>query len=89
VAGSDGKQSACNAGDMGSIPRAERYPEEENCCPLQYSCLENSMDRGIWWATVYRVSKNQTRLVTNTFMWFFSPSAGSGASCFAVDFSPL
>ena len=62
AAGSDGKQSACNAGDLGSIPGSERHPGEGNCCPLQYSCLENPMDRGIWWATVHRVSKNQTRL---------------------------
>ena len=43
--GSDGKESACNAGDLGSIPEAGRSPLEENDYPLQYSCLENSMDR--------------------------------------------
>jgi len=43
--GSDGKESACNAGDQGSIPGFERFPEEGNGYPLQYSCLENSMDR--------------------------------------------
>ena len=43
---SDGKESACNAGDLGSIPRSGRSPGEENGNPLQYSCLENSMDRG-------------------------------------------
>ena len=46
--GSDGKESACNAGDPGSIPGSERSPEEGNGNPLQYSCLENSMDRGAW-----------------------------------------
>ena len=46
--GSDGKDSACNVGDLGSIPRWGRSPEEENGNPLQYSCLENSMDRGAW-----------------------------------------
>ena len=53
--GSDGKESACNAGGMGSIPRLGRSPGEGN--PLQYSCLENPMDGGAWWATVYGVAK--------------------------------
>ena len=48
--GSDGKESACNAGDPGSISELGRSPGEENGNPLQYSCLENSMDRGTWWA---------------------------------------
>ena len=50
--GSDGKESACNAGDWGSIPGLGRTPSEGNGYPLQYSCLENSMGRGCWWATV-------------------------------------
>ena len=50
--GSDGEESACNAGDPGSIPGLERSPGEGNGNPLQYSCLENSMDRAAWWATV-------------------------------------
>ena len=45
---SDGKESACNAGDLGLIPGSERSPGEGNDNPLQYSCLENSMDRGAW-----------------------------------------
>ena len=49
--GSDGKESACNAGDLGLIPGPGRSPGEGNGNPLQYSCLENSMDRGAWWAT--------------------------------------
>ena len=49
--GSEGKASACNAGDPGSIPGTGRSPGEENGNPLQYSCLENPMDRGTWWAT--------------------------------------
>ena len=57
---SDDKESACNAGDLGSIPGSERSPEEGNGYPLQYSCLENSMDSGAWWAKVYVVTKSQT-----------------------------
>ena len=55
--GSDGRESACNAGDLGSIPELERSPGEGNGNPLQYSCLENPMDRGAWWATVHGVAK--------------------------------
>ena len=61
---SDGKVSACNAGDLGSIPGLGRSPGEGHGNPLQYSCLENPMDRGAWWATVHRVAKSQTRLST-------------------------
>ena len=50
--GSDGKESACNAGDLGSIPGSGRSPGEGNGNPLQYFCLGNSMDRGAWWVTV-------------------------------------
>ena len=50
--GSDGKESACNAGDLSLIPDSERSPGEGNGSPLQCSCLENSMDRRAWWATV-------------------------------------
>jgi len=46
--GSDGKKPACNVGDPGSIPGSGRSPEEGNGYPLQYSCLENSMNRGAW-----------------------------------------
>ena len=54
--------SACNAGDPGSIPGLGRSPGEGNGNPLQYPCLENSMDGGAWRATVHRVAKSQTRL---------------------------
>ena len=60
--GSDGKESACSAGDLGLIPGLGRSPGEGNGYPHQYSCLEVSMDRGAWWATVYGVVKSQTRL---------------------------
>ena len=55
--GSDGKASAYNAGDLGSIPGSGRSPGEGNGNPLQYSCLENPMDRGAWQATVHGLSK--------------------------------
>ena len=58
--GSDGKESACNTGDLGSIPEMGRSPGEGDGCPLQYSCLENPTDRGAWRATVHRVAKSQT-----------------------------
>ena len=58
--GSDGKESACNAGDQNSVPGWGRSPEGGNGNPLQYSCLENSMDRGAWWATVHGVTKSWT-----------------------------
>ena len=56
--GSDGKEFACNAGDQGSIPGLGRSPGEGNGNPLQYSCLENPMDRGAWLATEHGVSKS-------------------------------
>ena len=59
---SDGKASAYNAGDPGLIPGSERSPGEGNGNPLQYSCLENPMDRGAYQATVHRVAKSWTRL---------------------------
>ena len=57
-----GKESACNAGDPGSIPGSERSPGEGNGSPLQYSWLENSMDRRAWEATVHGVAKSWTQL---------------------------
>ena len=56
--GSDSKESACNAGDLGSITGSERSTGEGNGYPLQYSCLENSMDRRTWQATVHGVAKS-------------------------------
>ena len=58
--GSDSKESAWNAGNPGLIPGLGRSPGEENGYPIQYSCLENSMDRGALWATVHKMAKNQT-----------------------------
>ena len=59
-----GKEFACKAGDLGSIPGLGRSPGEGNDYPLQYSCLENSMDRGVWWATVHGVIRVWYNLVT-------------------------
>ena len=55
-----GKESACNIGDLGSVPGSERSPGEGNSKPLQYSCLGNAMDRGAWQATVHDVTKSWT-----------------------------
>ena len=60
--GSDGKESACNAGDLGLIPGLGRSPGEVNGNSLQYPCLGNSMDRGTWQATVHGIAKSQARL---------------------------
>ena len=70
--GSEVKVSACNVGDLGSTPGSGRSPGEGNGNPLQYSCLENPMDRGAWWATVHGVAKSQTRLSNFTFHSLFS-----------------
>ena len=58
--GSDGKESTCKVGDLGSVPGLGRSLGEGNGYPLQHSGLENSMDKGAWWATVHGVSKSQT-----------------------------
>ena len=66
--GSDSKKSTCNVGDLGSNPSLGRFPGEGTGYPLQYSCLEDSMDRGAWWATVHGVTQSQTQLrATNTY----------------------
>ena len=60
------KASACNAGDLGLIPGSGRSPGEGNGNPLQYSCLENPMDRGAWWATVHGVTRVGHDLATKS-----------------------
>ena len=65
--GSDGEESVCSAGYLGSIPGLGRSPEEGDDNPLQNSCLENHMDKRAWWITVCRVAKSRTWLSTNTF----------------------
>ena len=56
--GSDGRESASSAGDLGLIPELGRSGREGNGYPLQYSCLENSMDRGAWWMRVHGVTES-------------------------------
>ena len=68
--GSEVKASACNAGDLGLIPGLGRSPGEGNGSPLQYSCLGNPMDAGVWWPTVHGVAKGQTRLSDFTSVHF-------------------
>ena len=68
--GSEGKASVCNAGDPGLTSELGRSPGDGNN-PLQYSCLENPMDRGVCWATVCGVTKSWTELSSFTFFFFF------------------
>ena len=65
--GSDSKNSACKIGDLCLIPGSGRSSGEGNVYPLQYSCLENSVDKRAWRATVHGVAKTQTQLSDNTF----------------------
>ena len=69
--GSDSKESACRAGDLGLIPGSGRSPGEGDGNPLQYSCLENPRDGGAWWAAVHGVAKSWTRLSDFTFTFHF------------------
>ena len=72
--GSEGKESACNAGDLSSIPGLGIFPGEGNGYSLQYSCPENPMDRGAWWATVHGVTKSWTQLKqfsTHTYTYMY------------------
>ena len=74
--GSEVKASACNAGDLGSIPGSGRSPGEGDGNPLQYSYLENPMDRGAWCATIHGVAKSWTRLSNFTFSLFWRHLSG-------------
>ena len=68
--GSDGKESACNVGDLDLIPGSGRSPGGRNGNPLQYSCLGNPMARGAWRATVHGIAKSQTQPSTFTSLIF-------------------
>ena len=59
--GSEGKESACSVGELGSVPALGRSPGERNSNPLQYPGLENSMDRGAWWATENQKSRTRVK----------------------------
>ena len=66
------KESACNAGatgDTGSIPGSGRSPGGGHGNPLQYSCLENPLDTGVWWATIHRVAKSRTHTCRTNSIW--------------------
>ena len=76
--GSEGKASACNAGDLGLIPRWGRSPGEGNGNPLQYPCLKNAMDEEAWWATVHEVAKSQTQLSDFTFTFTLEGGGNGG-----------
>ena len=86
--GSEDKASARNVGDRGLIPRSGRSPGEGNGNPLQYSCLENPMDGGAWWATVHGVTKSWTRLNDFISLLHFFLHAESYRPYFTVLTSP-
>ena len=71
LGGSEGKEYTCSAGDLGLILVSGTSPGEANGNPLQYPCLEDSMDRGAWQATVHGVAKSQTRLSDFTFTFHY------------------
>ena len=87
VGGSDSKESAYNVGDPGSIPGSGRSPGEGNGNPLQYSCLENSMDREAQWTTVHGVTKSQTQLSNEHFHFSFFHSVKQHLHYLLVFFS--
>ena len=90
---SDGKASTCNAGDRDSVPLLGRFPGEGNDDPLQYSCLENSIDRGVWRAIVCGITKSLTWRMTHTHIHNMSAAAKLHQLCpilyDPIDGSPL
>ena len=82
-----GKESACNTGDPGSVPGSGRSPGEGNGYLFQYSCLENPLDRGAWWATDHGVAKSWTRLSDFTFTFTFIVSLSDFLISVDVTFS--
>ena len=83
---SEVKASACNTGELGLIPRLGRSPGEGKSNPLQYSCLENPIDRGAWWAAVHGVAKSRTQLSDFTSL-HFSLTRYFHFLCFSYPFS--
>ena len=84
LGGSDGKESACKAGDLGSIPGLEKSPGEWNTYPLQYLWLENSMDRGAWRGTFHGVAKSRHNRVTNTIRFVYCNGINNDSVAFAI-----
>ena len=87
--GSDGEESACNAGDLGLIPGLGRSPGERNGYPLQYSCLQSSKDRGAWWTTIPGIAKSQTGLSDFTICGHHVAILTYGLWSISVQFSKL
>ena len=90
--GSDSKESTCNEGDLGSIPRLGGSPGKGNGYPLQYSGLEDSVDRGAWQATVHGVVKSQTQLSDfyfTSFLYFISKTQTIAGPGFRGSLGPL
>ena len=83
---SDGKESACNIGDLNLISGSGRSPGEGNGNPLQYSCLENPMDRGAWWAAVHWVTKESDTTERVTFYFFSVCGTETGVAYSYKDF---
>ena len=75
---SDGKESTCNTGDLGSVPESARYPGGENGKPLQGSCLKNSMDREVWRATFHGITKSSTQQTKYHFHIFLHTGGQKG-----------
>ena len=85
-----GKESACCAGDLGSIPGSRRSPGEGNGSPLQYSCLENPLDKGAW-TVAHRVAKSRTQLSNEHFRFDFpssTPHTGTANSLRSLSTRP-
>ena len=89
ILSSVGKESACNAGDLGSISGLGRSPGEGNGNPLKYSCLENPMDKGAWQATVYGVTRVGYDLVTELLTTNFSNQLGKYLGCSSLSHNEL
>ena len=83
--GSDGKESACNAGDLGLIPGLGRSPGGRYGNPLQYSCWRIPMDKGVWWAIVHQTERLSTTHIKQNITLLFHRSLFGGYSCVVRD----
>ena len=84
LGGSDGKESACITGDLGSIPGSGISPGGGNDNPLQYTCLENTTDRGVWRATVHRSFEESDVTISNTHVVEVSLTKESSGTCVSI-----